>query len=155
MQMPEKLELELYIKVGFDESNSLVHLLNSLDNPDNNDTIDLDISNYYSVSDFTDIALKYKDGFSILSLNVQSINAKGKFEEFSLFIETVSKLSDIKVICLQETWLSDESNTSLFELPNYSLIAHGKQCCKHAGLITYVHNSLKFKVIPQFYTMTN
>ena len=59
---------------------------------------------------------------------------------------------DIKVICLQELWLSDE-NTSLFELPNY--VGHGRQCCKHAGLITYVHNSLRFKVIPQSHTMTN
>ena len=95
----------------------LQYALHSLDNLDDNDTIDLDISNYYSL-----------DGFSILSLSVQSINAKGKYEECSLFIETVSKLSDIEVICLQETWLSN----TLFELPSYSLIAYGK----HAVLMS-------------------
>ena len=49
------------------------------------------------------------------------------------------------VICLQETWLSEDSDTSLLQLENYTLISKGKSCSAHGGVAMYVHNSLQFK----------
>ena len=53
--------------------------------------------------------------------------------------------TSIDLICLQETWLSSESSTLLYDLPNYQLISRGKYCSNHGGLITYVHNNYNWE----------
>ena len=52
--------------------------------------------------------LGYKAGLSILSENIQSINAK--FDNFLSFISRVSTYHPISAICLQECWL-DKKDT--------------------------------------------
>ena len=42
-------------------------------------------------------------------------------------------------MCLQESWLSDDSDLSQYQLPNYNSIHQGKECCGHGGLLIYVH----------------
>ena len=59
------------------------------------------------------IPQKTDDTFAILSLNIQSIGAK--FDHFN-------------AICLQETWLSHKSDTSLYNIPGYQLIHKGRSC---------------------------
>ena len=76
-------------------------------------------------------------GLSKLSLNNQSQRAKFCNFQF-VVIEKLNKTNAISVICLQETWLSSESPTLLYVLPNYQLISRGKYCSHHGGLITYV-----------------
>ena len=44
------------------------------------------------------------------------------------------------VICLQESWLADNFDYSMFNLRNYSMIKQGKLCSEHGGLIIYVHD---------------
>ena len=44
------------------------------------------------------------------------------------------------VICLQESWLADNFEYSMFNLCNYSMIKQGKLCSEHGGLIIYVHD---------------
>ena len=51
------------------------------------------------------------------------------------------------MICIQETWLSSESPTSLFDLPNYQLILRSKYCSNHGGLITYIHNDFNWEPV--------
>ena len=52
--------------------------------------------------------LASKAGLSILSGNIQSINAK--FDEFQIFVTRVNTSHPISAICLQECWL-DEKDT--------------------------------------------
>ena len=78
-----------------------------------------------------------------MSFNYQSINAK--FDEFQLFIEQINDISPLSVISLQERWLDDSTDVSLFNLPGYKLINQGKSnCSTHGGLMIYVNE--KFNV---------
>ena len=86
-----------------------------------------------------------KSNFSILSLNAQSINAK--FDEFQIAINEINNKHEVSIICIQESWLSSDSDTSLFDIPNYQLVAKGKYCSNHGGLLTYVHKDFYWENI--------
>ena len=49
------------------------------------------------------------------------------------------------VICLQESWTSDDSDLPLLQLPGYQLIHQGSKCTKHGGLITYLDENYSSK----------
>ena len=53
-----------------------------------------------------------------MSLNCQSINAK--FNELQIIIEEINN-NPLSVICLQESWLKENSDFSLYKLANYKL----------------------------------
>jgi len=77
-------------------------------------------------------------------LNCQSL--KSKFEEFQIYIENLIENGCIPgVICLQETWLNIDSDVSLLQLKNYSLLSKGKSCSLHGGVALYIHNDYKYK----------
>ena len=113
---------------GLTKFTSLTHLLND-DN--NTDTCDIELvkhSQYFSETEFQKLQFK-NDRLGIMSLNCQSINAK--FDELQLFINRFSKVEEIRVVCLQETWTSENDDISLFQLPSYKLFHKGKKCCNH------------------------
>ena len=49
------------------------------------------------------------------------------------------KVEEIRVVCLQETWTSENEDICLCKLPIYKLFHKGKKCCNHGGLFMYVH----------------
>ena len=57
--------------------------------------------------------------YSIASPNTQSISAK--FNKFYIFMKNISKKSNVKIICLQETWLSYDNNIAPYQIPNYNI----------------------------------
>ena len=72
-----------------------------------------------------------------MSLNCQSINAK--FNELQIIVENL-KNNPVSVICLQESWLKENSDYSLYNLSNYKLINKCRtKCSDHGGLMIYVH----------------
>ena len=83
---------------------------------------------------------------NILSLNTQSINAK--FDTFIAFLE-IAKQQNVHfhAICLQETWLSENSDLSLLQLNGFTCFSQGKQCSSHGGLITYIDTNINASVI--------
>ena len=54
---------------------------------------------YYGETDFSKLFVK-KPGLSILSVNIQSVNAK--FVEFESFVSRMNLVNPIRAICLQE-----------------------------------------------------
>ena len=42
-------------------------------------------------------------------------------------------------ICLQERWLTDDSDLSQYQLPNYNIIHQWKKFPGHGGLLIYLH----------------
>ena len=48
-------------------------------------------------------------------------------------------------ICLQETWLSNDADTSLFKIEGYKLLSKGKTCSAHGGLLIYLNSSYHYK----------
>ena len=53
----------------------------------------------------------------------------------------------ISVICLQECWLRDVDNVTMFNLDDYELFSQPNQCCAHGGLIIYVHKQFSCNVL--------
>ena len=79
---------------------------------------------------------KKSQHFSIYSLNCQSLNAK--INQIKLKIEYLRENGvELGAICLQETWLSDDSGTSLLQTDGYQLISQGKTCTSHGVLLFF------------------
>ena len=91
-------------------------------------------SSYYDFDKFNSLAKKQ---LSILSSNIQSINAK--FSELEAYVNDVSSLNfKFSIICLQESWLSENDDLSLIQLTGYDCISQGKSCSSKGGLLIYI-----------------
>ena len=132
--------------IGLTETNSLINLLDSNDNDDNDEAPIIKHSAYYGENEFSTM-LASKAGLSILSGNIQSTNAK--FDEFQSFVTRVNTSHHISAICLQECWLDEKDTESiaLFNLSDYTMVHQTKRCCGHGGLITYIHNKFKYTLV--------
>ena len=103
-------------------------------------------SPYYDTDGLNEILCSKTDEFSVLSINIQSINAK-----FDKFLVLLNELHDninfqFSAICIQETWLTEEHDLSLLQIPGYNLIHQGKLCSAHGGLIIYLKEMFSFSV---------
>ena len=104
---------------GLTEATSLTHLLDQWDTYADNEVKVIKHSPYCAEQEFSDL-LSTKAGFSILSVNIQSIHSK--FTEFELFVERMNHTNPISVICLQECWTNDNTFMSLYNLSNYATL---------------------------------
>ena len=123
--------------------NSLNHILSS-----NNDEVPdvIQQSNYYDQESLAGVFTTNISSFNILSLNCESINAK--IDEIKIKIKQWESVNcSFDAICLQESWLSNEADLSMFKLDNYKIISKGKTCSAHGGLVIYLHNSYRHKQI--------
>ena len=94
---------------------------------------------YYSDSNLTKILSEQSNMFSIPSLNIQSLNAK--FDQLHIFVQQLRQSNhEFSAICLQESWLSNVADISLYQLEGYTLIMQGKTCSQHGGLVIYLNN---------------
>ena len=74
--------------------------------------------------------------FSILNIYIQSLGLK--FDQFKKFISNLSNQNCyLNAICIQESWLSSDSDTSLYHLDGYNLISQGKHASAHSGILIY------------------
>ena len=80
---------------------------------DDSEPYSIDESPYHTKTEFMDELRKYRNAISVLSLNIQSLNAK--YNELCIFVdELYTKLNCApSVICLQETWLGPESDATI------------------------------------------
>ena len=133
-------------RIGLTEANSLIHLLNNDDTDDDNEVHLVKHSAYYGENEFSKL-LSSKAGMSILSGNIQSINAK--FDEFSSFVDRVNTLNPISAILLQECWIDDNAidSLALFNLKDYNMVYQSSRCCRHGGLLIYIHKQFKYTLI--------
>ena len=125
-------------------ANSLVHLLHN--NTDNDEPDFMQLSSYHDDDSLNTLFNIKADSFSILSLNCQSLNAK--FDQINIKVQQLrSEGHEFKVICLQETWLSDDSETALFQIQGYNLVQLGKQCSAHGDLAIYISTKFNFSTV--------
>ena len=59
----------------------------------------------------------------------------------------INKKCHVSIVCIQESWLSSECCTKMFELPDYQLISKGKYSSNHGGPLIYVHNDYYCELI--------
>ena len=86
----------------FDKT-SLIHMLDSNDDEGKKEAHIIIHSPYYGETDFLNLLVE-KTGFSILSINIQSVNVK--FDEFQYFVSRMNIISPIKVRCTPEKLFS-------------------------------------------------
>ena len=134
--------------IGLTGTNSLIHLLDNNATDDNNEAPIIKHSAYYGENKFSTM-LANKASLSILSGNIQSINAK--FDEFQSFVLRVNTFHPISAIhvCLRECWFNEKDTNfiNLFNLRGYTMVHQTKQCCGHRGLIIYINNQFKYKLV--------
>ena len=120
---------EILRNFGGFENNMLQTFVNSI--PDENEITCVDHSPYYAAEMLPNYLNVNENNLTIFSCNIQSILAK--FSSLQILLE-IFRGQNIRfdVICLQESWLKDEADVRLINLPGY----------KHGGLLTYVHEDL-------------
>ena len=103
-------------------------------------------SDYYDHENFTEILKSKSDKFSVVSLNCQSLQAK--FDQLKIYVEDLESSScTLSSICLQETWLKNDSDTSLLQLENYNFISKGSSCSTHGGVAVYLHKKFDYQIL--------
>ena len=134
-------------------SNCLSTILQSPDDLDSAISIS-STSPYIDASNAVTHLKCHKNSFTVLTLNIQSLHAK--FDRLNDFINELSAENVFfSAICLQETWLSGRDvDTTTLNLPNYQSIALGASVSKHGGLIIYLHESFRYKIL-DMYTASN
>lgn len=131
--------------LGGINNNDLINILDTND-VENYEPQLIRRSSYYDFDKFSKLTQINTTRFSILSTNIQSINSK--FNELEAFVEELSSNNfKFNVICLQETWKSENDDLSQFSLHGYDCLAQGKTCSNKGGLIIYVDNKYKSEVI--------
>ena len=117
---------KLYFKIfGGVEHNSLAHLICGNQNIADNGVFDsIKQTKYIDDKDVEEVLNINENDFVILSLNCQSLSAK--INSLKVLINQINNQHKLSAICLQETWLSSEYDTSLFEIEGYNLISAGK-----------------------------
>lgn len=126
---------------------SLQHVISDCDDLDKTVEI-IAHSPYFNIDNFCALMKESVNDFLVLSLNIQSINAK--FDQLNILLKYFSDNNVfISAICLQETWISDKnSDYSLFQLPGYELIHLNASCSSHSGLIIYLQNKFSYNLHP-------
>ena len=103
-----------------------------------NDEINvLSTSQYYAID--IPFQLKNKNNINVLSINAQSINAK--FDSLLAYIK-MHVIKALHFIYIQESWLRDDSDLSLFKKNGFNCFSRGHSCASHGGLQTYVDESV-------------
>ena len=103
-------------------------------------------SSYYDIENFNSLVNNSVNRFGIFSTNIQSTNAK--FQELDAFVKELHSLKfNVIIICIQESWLREQDDTSQIQLKDYSCIAQGKSSCAKGGLIMYIHSKYDYKLI--------
>ena len=140
-------DYEFLLQFGGLQRNSLNFLLNANNNDQTINNDEIEIIKYSPYFDEIKLKKEFKDKtdtFKVLSLNCESINAK--FDQLVIKLKQLACCGiEFSVICLQETWLSDTSDLSLFTIEGFNLISQGRKCTTRGGLMIYIKEDLKFK----------
>ena len=138
----ESLASDILTSRGGLAKNNLINMLEKLEDIDTT-IFHASESPYIDIDCVPEFVKKYNDKFTILNLNVQSLNAK--YDSFRVFIQELATADfHFSVISLQETWLSNKADINNFLLPDYNAIARNATCSSHSGLVTYVHKKFRF-----------
>ena len=97
----------------FSEATSLTYLLDTNDKEHDNEAQIIKHSAYYGETEFSKLLSK-NAGLTILSVNIQCIDTK--LDDFESFINSMNLTNSISVICLQDCWLKETDNVSMFNL---------------------------------------
>ena len=141
---PHYIDNDILKQYGGLKSNDLNALLRTFDDSDD-EIRTLDHSHYYEWDGLREVIATSKENFFILSVNIQSIRAK--FDKLMALMKYLNEKDCIpSAVCVQETWLRKNDDTSLVHIPGYNLIHQGLQCSEHGGLIIYLSDTFTYRI---------
>ena len=132
------------------------NLQNIMGDQEDENTIKIGDSHYVAADEMPAYVQPYEGGFSVLSINMQSISAPGKFDTFKCILSDLeSKNVIISAICIQESWICKPQNSDtdndilkLFDIPGYNMTPPlYATCSSHGGLLTYIRQEYKASVL--------
>ena len=130
--------------IGGKSKNDLNEILNNFTDTD----FEIDIfseSPYIDINSLSEQLIPHTKKFSVLSVNIQSINAK--FDKLLALITYLNNKNFMfSAICIQESWLKQGQDISLFQIPGYNLINQPKVCSEHGRLIIYLNREFTHNV---------
>jgi exonuclease III len=142
--MTQILDDDILINIGGKPTNNLNYVLKHFKETD----IEVDLSSespYFDIDSLGQFLYPNRNKFSVMSINIQSINAKfDKLLTFLSFLREEHKFM-FSCICIQESWIKTEQDHSLFHIPNYNIINQPKTCSEHGGLIIYLKEEFTYK----------
>ena len=122
-------------------TNSLRELL-QVTNVDEENMHSIPHSSYFDTEQICNLATSKQHCFSIISSNIESMNAK--FGELEIVVEQLNQVKfKFSAIYLQESWLSNDDDISPFKLDGYTCISQGKTSSNKGGLIIYLNETFK------------
>lgn len=128
---------------------SLINILDSEYNcQDDNDNMPTLLKNspYYDNENAIDILKNKQNAISILSLNCQSLPAK--FDQIKIYLRNFEIAHcPFTIMALQETWLSNNHDVSLFQLDGYNLLYRPCSSSTHGGVAIYLRGNIEYKVL--------
>ena len=121
------------------KNNDLLEILKNMENLD--ETLNCcSESPYIDMQAVDSYLVRFKDKFSVLDLNIQSLNSK--FDSLLVFLnQLASRNFHFSAICLQETWINNKGILNSFNIHNYHVVH------LPGGLVIYVHKSFQVKEI--------
>jgi hypothetical protein len=142
-----ELDRSFLRQMGSVGENSFIDIIEP--DPDNDDNLEqpelIRHSPYHDFNKLLSTLKNCKNQFSIFSTNIQSIHAK--IDELRIFVECLKMHNyAFSAICIQESWLSDDADTSQIQLDGYKCIPQGKSCSSKGGLIIYLDNQFDYHV---------
>ena len=137
---------DILSEFGGIQNNSLLKIFEN----DNNHTFgNIPPSSYIDVNELIPILKKNENKFTLLSLNIQSLNAK--FDQLKILIYGLNECGcNVDAICIQETWLSDTHDNAVFSLDGYNFISQPKSSSKHGGVAIYLSNIYNHNILPLY-----
>ena len=141
----ESLNTDAVSNFGGSVHNSLLDIYNqnTVDNEEEPQIIHN--SPYISPEMFNDLLKTKKEIFKCICLNIQSLNAK--MDQLRIFLDMLPEDCQIDAILLQETWINNHSDLTMFQLPGYTFISQPCQITSHGGLAIYLRNELQFEIL--------
>jgi hypothetical protein len=104
-------------------------------------------SPYYDHDALIEHLKRQTGSLKILSLNVQSLNAK--IDEIKILMnELATHNIQLDLLYLQETWLGNSQLPPFTNLNGYNIVHQPKHASEHGGLIFYVRERISFSIIP-------
>jgi len=106
----------------------------------------LEPSKYYDIENISNLICPCNSPFTVLSLNAQCLQSK--LDSLKIYINNLIDSSvTFDAICVQETWINNDADCSLFKLDGYQLITKSKTCGKHGGLAIYLKDEISYRTL--------
>ena len=139
-QTLNEISLELNEFQKCNDIDDITNMDGSID-PEINLLNKISAESYYYDDEALNNTLKNNEGLSIFHFNARSLNAN--FGSIDMYLSQLDSNPDI--ITISETWFSEHTNISTFNIRGYNMDCVSREDCKGGGVAIYIKQDLRYK----------